>query len=70
MTMEETEKVKFIRAGLIEQERLKLKTAQGKRVIPVFLDILDNLNDIEYVFLSGTAFFFRFFKYFIFLAPL
>ena len=64
MTMEETEKVKFIRAGLIEQERLKLKTAQGKRVIPVFLDILDNLNDIEYVFLSGTAFFFRFSKIF------
>ena len=49
MTMEETEKVKFIRAGLIEQERLKLRTAQGKRVIPVLLDILDNLNDIEYV---------------------
>ena len=70
MTMEETEKVKFIRAGLIEQERLKLKTAQGKRVIPVFLDILDNLNDIEYVFLSGTAFFFRFLILYLFSATL
>ena len=55
MTMEETEKVKFIRAGLIEQERIKLKTAQGKRVIPVLLDVLDNLNDIEYVSFSGAV---------------
>ena len=62
MTMEETEKVKFIRAGLIEQERLKLKTAQGKRVIPVFLDILDNLNDIEYVFLFRYSFLFQVFN--------
>ena len=54
MTMEEAEKVKFIRAALIEQERLKLKTVQGKRVIPVLLDVLDNLNDIEYVSFSGT----------------
>ena len=61
MTMEETEKVKFIRAGLIEQERLKLKTAQGKRVIPVFLDILDNLNDIEYVFSFRYSFLFQVF---------
>ena len=67
MTMEETEKVKFIRAGLIEQERIKLRTAQGKRVIPVLLDILDNLNDIEYVSFSGTVSF-QVFSYFPFLA--
>ena len=45
--MEEADKVRFIREGLIEQERLKLKTAQGKRVIPVFLRLQDYLNDIE-----------------------
>ena len=61
--MKEAEKVKFIRAALIEQERLKLKTAQGKRMIPVLLDVLDNLNDIEYVsffrhgFFSGFSYF-------------
>ena len=64
MTMEETEKVKFIRAGLIEQERIKLKTAQGKRMIPVLLDILDNLNDIEYVFFFRFCFSFQVFSYF------
>ena len=45
--MDEAEKVRFIRASLIEQERIKLHTAQEKRVIPVLLDIHDNLNDIE-----------------------
>ena len=64
MTMEETEKVKFIRDGLIEQERIKLKTAQGKRVIPVLLDVLDNLNDIEYVFFFRCCFSFQVFSYF------
>ena len=47
MAMDEAEKVRFIRHGLIEQERIKLRTAQGKRVIPVLLDLQDNLNDIE-----------------------
>ena len=45
--MEEADKVCFIREGLIEQERLKLNTAQGKRVIPVLLRLQDYLNDIE-----------------------
>ena len=45
--MDEADKVRFIREGLIEQERLKLHTAQGKRVIPVLLRLQDNLNDIE-----------------------
>ena len=45
--MDEADKVRFIRGGLIEQERLKLHTAQGKRLIPVFLGLQDNLNDIE-----------------------
>ena len=45
--MDEADKVRYIREGLIEQERLKLHTAQGKRVIPVFLSIQDNLNDIK-----------------------
>ena len=64
--MEETEKVKFIRAGLIEQERIKLKTAQGKRVIPVLLDVLDNLNDIEYVFSFQVQLLFQVFNNFPF----
>ena len=55
MNMEEADKVRFIREGLIEQKRLKLKTAQGKRIIPVLLRLQNSLNDIEYVF------FFRFF---------
>ena len=45
--MDEVDKVRYIRDGLIEQERLKLKTAQGKRVIPVLLRLQDFLNDIE-----------------------
>ena len=45
--MEEADKVRFIREGLIEQERLKLNTAQGKRVIPVLLRLQNFLNDIE-----------------------
>ena len=45
--MEEADKVRYIRDGLIEQERLKLNTAQGKRVIPVLLRLQDFLNDIE-----------------------
>ena len=45
--MDEADKVRYIRDGLIEQERLKLKTAQGKRVIPVLLRLQDFLNDIE-----------------------
>ena len=45
--MDEVDKVRYIRDGLIEQERLKSKTAQGKRVIPVLLRLQDFLNDIE-----------------------
>ena len=58
--MEEADKVRFIREGLIEQERLKLKTAQGKRIIPVLLRLQNSLNDIEYV-LFFRFFLFRFF---------
>ena len=45
--MEEADKVRFIREGMIEQERLKLHTAQGKRVVPVLLRLQNSLNDIE-----------------------
>ena len=45
--MEEADKVHYIREGLIEQERLKLHTAQGKRVVPVLLRLQNSLNDIE-----------------------
>ena len=47
MEMEEAEKVRYIREGMIEQERLKLHTAQGKRVVPVLLRLQNSLNDIE-----------------------
>ena len=47
MEMEEAEKVRYIREGLIEQERLKLNTAQGKRIIPVLLRLQNSLNDVE-----------------------
>ena len=47
MEMEEADKVRYIREGLIEQERLKLNTAQGKRIIPVLLRLQNSLNDVE-----------------------
>ena len=47
MEMEEAEKVRYIRERLIEQERLKLNTAQGKRIIPVLLRLQNSLNDVE-----------------------
>ena len=47
MEMEEAEKVRYIREGMIEQERMKLHTAQGKRVVPVLLRLQNYLNDIE-----------------------
>ena len=39
--------MRYIRENLIEQERSKLKSAQGKKIIPVLLSVQDNLNDIE-----------------------
>ena len=47
--MANEEQVQFIRSTQIEQERVKLKTAQGKRVVPVFLDILNDAIDLECV---------------------
>ena len=43
------EQIKFIRSTQIEQEKLKLKTDQGKRLVPIFLDILNDAKDLEYV---------------------
>ena len=63
--MEEVDKVRFIREGLIEQERLKLNTAQGKRIIPVLLRLQNSLNDIEYVFFFRFSFFRNFFFRFL-----
>ena len=54
--MEEADKVRYIREGLIEQERLKLNTAQGKRIIPVLLRLQNSLNDVEYVFFFRFSF--------------
>ena len=47
MAMEQVDQIRYIREGLIEQERNKLHSAQAKRIIPVFLSVLDNLGDIE-----------------------
>ena len=44
----EEEQIKFIRGAQIEQEKLKLKTDQGKRLVPIFLDILNDAKDLEY----------------------
>ena len=45
----EEEQIKFVRAAQIEQEKLKLKSDQGKRLVPIFLDILNDAKDLEYV---------------------
>ena len=45
----EEEQTKFVRAAQIEQEKLKLKSDQGKRLVPIFLDILNDAKDLEYV---------------------
>ena len=42
------EQIKFIRTTQIEQEKLKLNTDQGKRLVPIFLDILNDAKDLEY----------------------
>ena len=44
----EAEQIKIIRGAQIEQEKLKLKTDQGKRLVPIFLDILNDAKDLEY----------------------
>ena len=44
----EEEQIKFIRGAQIEQEKLKLKSDQGKRLVPIFLDILNDAKDLEY----------------------
>ena len=49
--MANEEQLRFIRDTQIEQERAKLHTAQGKRIVPVFLGVLNDLNDLEYVIL-------------------
>ena len=45
--MDQNDQIRYIRAGLIENERNKLHTPQGKRIIPIMLSLQDNLNDIE-----------------------
>ena len=44
----EEEQIKFIRNTQIAQEKLKLNTDQGKRLVPIFLDILNDAKDLEY----------------------
>ena len=43
------EQIEFIRTTQIEQERIKMNSAQGKRIVPIFLDLLNDVNDLEYV---------------------
>ena len=50
-------KIKFLRESKLEQEKLKLNSVQGKRLVPLFLDILNDTEDLEYVFIFT---FFRF----------
>ena len=47
--MANEEQIKWVRSTQIEQERLKMNTAQGKRLVPIFLDLLNDVNDLEYV---------------------
>ena len=47
--MANEEQIKWVRSTQIEQERIKLNTAQGKRLVPIFLDLLNDVNDLEYV---------------------
>ena len=57
--MANEEQIKWVRSTQIEQERIKLTSAQGKRLVPIFLDLLNDANDLEYVF-SVKFFIFRF----------
>ena len=59
------EQIRFIRNTQIEQERIKLNTAQGKRIVPIFLDLLNDVNDLEYVFIRPFLFRFEFLKYLV-----
>ena len=47
--MANEEQIRFVRLTQIEQERMKLTTAQGKRMVPIFLDLLNDVGDLEYV---------------------
>ena len=44
--MNQAEQIKFIRAAQIEAEKNKLRTAQGKRIVPVLLGVENSFNDI------------------------
>ena len=44
--MDAAEQIKFIREAQIEAERNKLHTAQGKRIIPVLVNVENDLNDM------------------------
>ena len=47
--MANEEQIRFVRSTQIEQERLKMTTAQGKRLVPIFLDLLNDVGDLECV---------------------
>ena len=53
-------KIKFLRETKLEQEKLNLSSAQGKRLVPLLLDIFNDTEDLEYVFIFS---FFRFQKF-------
>ena len=62
--MANEEQIRFVRLTQIEQERIKLTTAQGKRMVPIFLDLLNDVGDLEYV--SSLFLLFLGFKFFHF----
>ena len=63
------DQIRFIRSTQIEQEKLKLNSAQGKRLVPLFLDILNDAKDLEYVFIL-SLFRFQIFRDFYFSSTL
>ena len=58
----EEEQIKFIRNTQIAQEKLKLNTDQGKRLVPIFLDILNDAKDLEYDLFYNSFLGFRNFR--------
>ena len=59
------DQIRFVRNMQIEQEKMKLNSAQGKRLVPIFLDILNDVKDLEYVLISAL-FRFKYLGYFLF----
>ena len=48
-TMSEDEKIKILRKNELDMEKQALKTAQGKRIIPVLRKVEMNLEDSRFI---------------------